>query len=191
MTERRNDYRIRGRAQVLIKQLDLKQAADECARGHFMNEGLMAFATAYEQLCDRTTEAMTRLRDSNSGLSDVLLLLDQKLDLIEKRFHVSDQDEQVGARDICLSASGACFLHSNPFDEGCRMALRLTLLPGHSLIYTFARCIRCEPLDAGMYEIAVHFVNLGNQEGKLLRRHIMQMEREALRRDAKVIPFKD
>jgi len=195
MAERRKDYRIQGRAQILIKLLEraqiTKESVNECARGHFMNEDLMAFATAYELLCNRSIEAMTRLRNSDSELSDVLSILDQKLDLIEQRFHFSGLDEKVEPKDICLSASGASFLQETPYEEGCRMALRLTLLPGHSLIYTFARCIRCDHTDAGEYEIAVNFVNLGAQESKLLRRHIMQVERELLRREAKVIPISD
>lgn len=190
MTERRKDYRIQGRAQVLIKPLESAESPEECARGHFMDEDLMAFATVYEQLCNRSVEAMTRLRNSDSELSDVLSLLDQKLGLIEQRFHLS-RDENLKPVDICLSASGASLIQNIPYDQGCRMALRLTLLPGHSLIYTFARCTRCDLLGNGKYEIAVNFVNLGTQESKLLRRHIMQVERELLRRDAKVVPLAD
>lgn len=191
MTERRKDFRIIGRAQVQIKLIEPPPGESECARGYFMSEELMAFATAYEDLCNRSSEAMARLRNSDTGLSDVLSLLDQKLDLIEQRFHLSNPSEsnpseKASLKDVSLSVSGMSFLHSQAYNEGADLAIRLTLLPGHSLIYSLAKCTRCKPHKKGGFQIATRFSHLGNQEGKLLRRHIMQMEREQLRGSAAV-----
>lgn len=184
MSERRKDFRITGRAQVQIKLIEPPPGEGDCARGYFMSEELMAFATAYEDLSNRASEAMVRLRSSDSELSDLLSLLNQKLDLIEQRFHLSNPDEKVELKDISLSGSGASFQHSQAYQKGAYLAVRLTLLPGHSLIYTLARCARCDALAAGGFDMAIRFYNMGSRESKLLRRHIMQMEREQLRRGA-------
>lgn len=191
MTEKREDYRIEGRAQIFVKQADIKASEMECARGYFMSEELMAFATAYELLSNRSTEAMARLRNSDAELSDVLSLLDQKLNLIEQRFYLTGADENADPQDISLSASGASFVHHEACQKGDRLAIRLTLLPGHTLIYTLARCIRCDQLGNSNYRIAVHFFNLGTQESQLIRRHIMQAERELLRKDVNVVSLSD
>lgn len=193
MSERRKDYRIMGRAQILMKILKDEPTEQESARGYFMSKELMEFAAAYENLSNRFSEALAHLGTIDSALSDALSLLEKKQDLIEQQFFLSETGDS-GAPidvDLSLSASGACFNSDHELKPNSYLSIRLALLPGHSLVYTFAKCIRCHSIENGEYEVAVNFFNLGSQEGQMLRRHIMQAERELLRREASVTLIRD
>lgn len=184
---RRNFIRVEDTFPIEYKLLEgenLEEAKERCMKGRGYRE--LKWGTAFDVLQQRPGEV--KESELFEAILRALFELDKKLEMVLS-FLDPDKKDQAGRerpRDVVLSASGMKVALEERLKVGDLLELKITLPVFPPLITVMlAQVLRVQPKPAqagvNLYEIALVFVAINDQDREEIIRYTFQKQREQLR----------
>lgn len=137
---------------------------------------------ALRQIDEQASEEWTQLLNNHPSLASYLKLLNRKLDLLLNELFLS---EQTTKHKVNLSLGGIAFFAKEALPIGCRVKMKLVLKPSFDILLCQAEVVRVDRyLDLSpipLIKVSAQFLDLSEQEEKLLSRHVMYRQTELLK----------
>lgn len=118
--------------------------------------------------------------DQQRSLLNYLKVTNKRIDLLAQAVAQNLVKEFGEKQEVSLSESGLSFVASQAYDVDTVLHLKILLLPQAMPLQLTARVVRCKKTEGDAYKIAVTFIELDEQQRKILARHIIQ--KQALQR---------
>jgi len=129
--------------------------------------------------------ALTKIEQKHPEVANYISYLEDEIEKINLRL-ISD-DESLAKKpthQVNLSAGGLRFMSDTEFPQGSSIELTLRLFPSQTIIFVYARVVRCEAADTGEnknWAIATEFTHFHEVDEEALIKHIHKWQISRLR----------
>jgi hypothetical protein len=184
MSERRNSFRIDESIALECKPVDEATAKAGHPELQFGNATSLKLYSELKKIDSDNIHLLHQIKELSRPLGEYLHNLNRKIELIGQQL-MGEQKPQPPSktiRQVNLSEGGIAFGSSTLLEPDQFVAIRMVFLPGNANLILFAKVIRCEPEQAGEYQVATHFYRINETQQQLVCQQIMRAQMAEKRR---------
>lgn len=165
--ERREYYRIR-------EQIALQISSDEA---DFRSESALFGLLNELYLLEHESQPLLRaISDQQRSLVGYLKITNKRIDLLAQAVAQNLLKDFGPPQQVTLSEGGLSFTGTQHYSSDQVLYLKILLLPQAMPLQLEARVVHCRKKNTGDYKTAVAFVELDEQQRKILARYIIQKQ---------------
>ena len=149
--ERRKHFRVDDKVLIdykLVTDLEIRAAMNNLA---LVDNAELSAVTTLRRLEVDLQDALGKLQRNQKETARCLDILNNKINTAISLLPSDPAaDMGISEREVCqcnLSASGIAFTTREAIPVGARMRLRMVMLPDYYHIVTYARVMRCDPIE--------------------------------------------
>jgi len=182
--ERRGFFRIEDQIVLRYRILPSDQIPNRLDEV-VLRETPFSLSASLELINHECRSLSARLEKKDPDVAEYLKLLDQKCSLIAQPvFAQAEEQEELDAQKVNISASGLAFECSSKMVEGDMLELSIVLPPSMVMIRVYGRVVYCiEQTDSpeSPFRLGVDFAVIREKEREILIRHIVKRQLVDLR----------
>ncbi|QIK36784.1 PilZ domain-containing protein [Caldichromatium japonicum] len=111
-------------------------------------------------------------------------VIENQLDALAQALSDSEGFPDTADIEVNLSAQGLSCFWPEALPVNSRAEIKLTLFPERIYVQALVRVLRCDPIDADRYQIALDFVHLRDADREAIIRHVCRLQRQQLQAKA-------
>jgi len=180
--ERREYFRIKNWIILNHQSID---SLEEVSEQESLNDSTTSQVGLLQQLNQLTVESesyLSSLTDKQSQLGDCLVNLNKRVDLLTQfAIQLLNRDQQ-SLTEADISGGGLRFKSTQNYPIDQLIKLDIVLIPECLGVEACARVVYCVPFkEADLYEVALTFVKLSENDREAIIKHIFAIQSKQLR----------
>jgi c-di-GMP-binding flagellar brake protein YcgR len=191
MEDRRQFYRI---SDLLVLNYKVVQPEALTDAAHRIERGRMDRNNVHSLLLfmdSRLQGIIGKIGQDDPAVAEALDLLNKKIGLLERMLNATseygakhEELEHEQTQEVNISAGGLAFKARNPLAEGAHLELELALSPAYRFIRCYGRVVSCRTCEdrSELFNIAVEFEYIDDDDREFLVQHIFKRQSEDLRK---------
>lgn len=191
MQDRRQFYRISDLLVLnykVVQEETLTEAAQLVERGRLDRNNVHSLLLFMDS---RLQGVISKIGQDDPAAAEALDLLNKKIGLLERMLNATSEYgskhealEHEQTQEVNISAGGLAFTGRNPLAEGAHLELELALSPAYRFIRCYGRVISCRAGEesSDLFNIAVEFEYIDEEDREFLIQHIFKRQSEELRK---------